>query len=173
MLHSKTFLSVYVGIMKKLSSRFIVMMGLLLTVSGCQWMSSSRKQSLIVVNVLDKEMYDDCHIAGSIQVPFADVEKEAKKWDKASKVVVYCSAYLCTASGHAARTLKKMGFDQVWAYEEGMAGWKQAGLPTEGPCTMAYLDLPNEKLSDTVHEDVTEISTQELFDLMKSEGLLQ
>lgn len=173
MLHSKTILSVYVGIMKNLTSRFLVIMGLLVTLPGCSWMSNSKKQSMIVVNVLDKEMYDDCHIAGSIQVPFADVEKEAKNWDKSAKVVIYCSGYLCTASGHAARTLKKMGFTQVWAYEEGMAGWKQAGLPTEGPCVLAYLDLPNEKLGNAVHEDVTDISTQELFDLMKSEGLLQ
>ena len=68
--------------MKKLTARFLVVMGLLLTVPGCGWMTGSSKQSMIVVNVLDKEMYDDCHIAGSIQVPFADVEKEAKKWDK-------------------------------------------------------------------------------------------
>ena len=159
--------------MKNLSYRFFVVMGLLLTVPACGWMSGSRKQSMIVVNVLDKEMYDDCHISGSIQVPFADFEKEAKKWDKTSKVVVYCSGYLCTASGHAARTLKKMGFDQVWAYEEGMAGWKQAGLPTEGPCALAYLDLPNEKISEISHTDVAVISSQELFNLMKSEGLLQ
>ncbi len=140
---------------------------------GCTWFGGTKTPSLLVVNVLDKEIYNDCHIAGSIQVPFADFEKEAKTWNPATKVVIYCSGYMCTASGHAARMLKKLGFEKVWAYEEGMAGWKQAGLPTEGPCVSPYLDLPNEKLSDTVHEDVTVISTQELSDLMKSEGLLQ
>ena len=159
--------------MKKNNVRLISLLGILVFLPACDWFSGSKKQSLIVVNVLDKEMYDDCHIAGSVQVPFADIEKTAKQWNPTTKVVIYCSGYLCTASGHAARTLKKLGFEQVWAYEEGMAGWKQAGLPTEGPCTLPYLDLPNEKLGDTVHEDVMVISTQDLSDLMKSEGLLQ
>lgn len=159
--------------MKKNTARLISVLSILVLLPACDWFSGTKKQSLLVVNVLDKEMYDDCHIAGSIQVPFADFEKEAKKWDSTTKVVIYCSGYLCTASGHAARTLKKMGFDQVWAYEEGMAGWKQSGLPTEGPCKLPYLDLPNEKLSDIIHEDVTVITTQDLSDLMKSEGLLQ
>lgn len=149
------------------------MMASLAVLPGCDWFSGSKKASLVVVNVLDKEMYDDCHIAGSIQVPFSDVENMAKRWDPTTQIVIYCSGYLCTASGHAARTLKKLGFDQVWAYEEGMAGWKQAGLPTEGVCTLPYLELPNEKLSDTVHNDVMVITTQELYNLMKKEGLLQ
>ena len=43
--------------------------------SGC--VSSEKKEidapKLLVINVLDKALYDDCHITGSIHVPFDQV----------------------------------------------------------------------------------------------------
>ncbi len=58
----------------------------------------TQQQSLYVINVLDKESYEDCRIAGSINVPFEQVETFAKDLDRTAEMVVYCANYMCTAS---------------------------------------------------------------------------
>lgn len=115
--------------------------------SGC---GSSNLQKpyepkLFVVNVLDKSLYDDCHIKGSINVPFEEFNDWATKSLKDNKIdindhiIVYCSNYMCTASGYGAKYLTKLGFKNVWAYEAGTAEWFQKGLSVEGACQKPYL----------------------------------
>lgn len=144
-------------------SGFLVMMLLL---PGCFGSFSKEESGPKIINVLDKQFYDDAHIPGSINISIMDVEKRAKDWPKTTEIVVYCSNYKCTASGMIAKKLKKMGFDKVFAYEAGMAGWKQAGLPVDGPATEKYLDASNEKFSDRKDADVEDISTEDLKTLL-------
>jgi rhodanese-related sulfurtransferase len=123
---------------------------------------------LILVNVLDEQMYVDCHIKGSINVPFAQVEHYfAQGYDKEStEIVVYCSNILCTASGAACKKLLALGFKKVWVYEAGMAEWYQQKLPVEGSCTSSYL-TNTVSIHKAVHEGCEVLSTQELVQKMK------
>lgn len=154
----------------------VVALGALLVLPGC-WLwdqntaESKKSGSLVVINVLDKDLYNDCHIKGSIQVSYEDIESYARKLDKNTQVVTYCSNYMCTGSGEAYRMFKQLGFAQVWAYEAGMAEWCQKSLPVEGPCKSPYLKKTIEKpASDDTIEGI--ISTQELYEKMKTHGLL-
>jgi rhodanese-related sulfurtransferase len=90
-------------------------------------------------NVLDKKYYDDCHISGSINIQLNSLEESAKNWDKERELVVYCAHKSCSASREAFKILKKLGFKNVWAYEEGIKDWFQKGYPIEGPCELEYL----------------------------------
>ena len=102
----------------------------------------SLKEGLFVVNVLDKKHYDDCHITGSIHVSIDKLESFASTLDKErSEVIFYCSNYMCTTSGFAAKKLMNLGFKNVAAYEGGTAEWYQRGLPTEGPAQESYLKM--------------------------------
>lgn len=139
--------------------------------SGCFWSSddASKDQKLYLVNVLDKEFFDDCHIPGSLNVSMMDLKKVAQGWSKNADVVIYCSNYACQASGHCCKILQKMGFESVWDYDEGMAGWYQAHLknpeqyPVVGPCKEAYLTMDNKPLADEDdNDDFKVISTVEL-----------
>lgn len=113
--------------------------------------AESLKTGLFVVNVLDKKHYDDCHIAGSIQVSVDQLESFAKSLDKEqSEVVFYCSNYMCTTSGYAAKKFMDLGFKHVAAYEGGTAEWYQRGLPTEGPAQESYLKM---KINKPAQED--------------------
>lgn len=125
------------------------------------------KKNLVVINVLQKELYDDCHIAGSISIPFDRIEQDAQaSIDKDAEIVIYCSNYMCTASGMACKKLQHLGFRNVWAYEAGMAEWYQQGLPTQGPAKSAYLNRVLEQ--PKVHDpDVRVITTQELAAKMR------
>jgi rhodanese-related sulfurtransferase len=101
--------------------------------------TKNSKPSLIILNVLDKEEYDDCHIKGSMHVNFEHVEEFAQKLDKNSTIVVYCTNYMCTSSDYVAKKLREKGFDKVFVYAGGMAEWHQKQLPVVGQCKAAYL----------------------------------
>jgi rhodanese-related sulfurtransferase len=135
-------------------------------------------QDLYVINVLDKGSFDDCRIAGSTNVPFEEVETFAKDLDRKAEVVVYCANYMCSASGQAAKKLKDMGFENVWAYEGGSAEWYQMGLknegkfPIEGTCKASYLAAANEKPAEPTASAVPVIGTEELYQKMTAHGLI-
>jgi rhodanese-related sulfurtransferase len=125
-------------------NRSVVFVLSILLLSGCgteeQRTDGEKKSGLFVINVLDKEWYDDCHIKGSINVPFAELDSFVKKLDtEKSEIVLYCSNHFCASSMYACKHLKELGFKHVWAYEGGTAEWYQLGLPVEGPSQRAYL----------------------------------
>jgi len=148
-----------VSMVNKKSFAFLVLLVLL---GGCSCLRHRHRAQLLVINVLDPYLYDDCHIKNSINVPFEQLDAFAKELDRNTQIVLYCSNYMCTASIFGARQLKKMGFKQVWAYEGGMAEWYQKKLPTEGPATQAYLTMENKPLAgDSAERDLV-ISSRDL-----------
>lgn len=165
------------------SKLFLVIFGLFsLTVLPSCFNSTTKQdsapQSLYVINVLGSKEFEDCSIVGSVHVPFEQVTNYAKTLPKTAEVVVYCSNYMCTASGEAYKIFTNLGFDKVWAYEAGMAEWYQQGLPVKGSCASAYLkskiekpaeeDMLNNEPSDTVRV----ITTQELYEKMVTAGII-
>ena len=96
-------------------------------------------ESLLVLNVLSKDSFEDCHIKGSFNVPLNTLEQTAKSWHKDREIVVYCASYMCHASVEAYKKLKSLGFNNVFAYEGGTKEWKAKGFPTEGSCAADYL----------------------------------
>ncbi len=128
---------------------------------------AGKKQGLVIVNVLEEELYNDCHIKGSINVPFEKVDQIAEMVDKDAEVVIYCSNYQCTSSEYAAKSLCEKGFDKVCVYEAGMAEWYQQGLPVNGPQEKAYLKKVCRQIPQDESPKIPVISTQELAQKMK------
>lgn len=136
----------------------------LLLLSGCGHSNNKdikKHTGLVVVNVLDKELFDDCHIKGSINIPFEAIEICEDLIDKDAEIVFYCSNYFCLASSQACKIVKNKGFSKVYAYEGGTAEWFLNGLPVEGPAQSSYLRKYVEPPSE--HEpEVALISMNEL-----------
>lgn len=131
---------------------------------------------LVVMNVLDKEQYDDAHITGSINVPFEKFEEIVEKYDRATPIVVYCANYACTASSAGAHILTELGFQNVWAYEGGMAEWYQLSKQDpsyafEGSATEKYLEQPNVPHSEN-DASVRVITASDLQKMMKEANLI-
>ncbi len=126
----------------------------LLSMVACK--ATKEVSSFVVVNVLDTEFHNDCHIKESFNVPFMELEKYADEhWDKnKTQIVLYCGNYKCTASGYGARMLREKGFKYVWAYEGGTAEWIQKGFSVVGPCKEAYLQ--EYELPEGVHKKMKE-----------------
>lgn len=135
--------------------RILVFMPLMVlaVLSSCFWgekeqpVPAANRPGLKVVNVLAKNLYDDAHIHGSIQVDFNKVKQVAQAWDKNDPVVFYCSNYQCQASFEAARQLTELGFSNAMAFEGGMEEWyrlNQEGdgsFKIQGPATQDYLKI--------------------------------
>jgi rhodanese-related sulfurtransferase len=133
--------------------------------SGC-WSSKSSNQTsepkLVVINVLDKANFDDCHMTGSINVPFEMLEDKIKTLDKKDHYVLYCSNYACTAAPFAANLMKEAGFEHATFFPGGIVEWYQKGYPCTGPSTMDYLKEENEPLDEDDHLDALVVSIEDL-----------
>ncbi|MBI2353162.1 rhodanese-like domain-containing protein [Candidatus Dependentiae bacterium] len=154
---------------------------------GCWWKSAEKKEDmplpLEVINVLDKDYYDDCHITGSKNIPFEQFENELKNLDKQKEYVIYCSNYACTAAPFAAKMMKDAGFSNVVVFDGGIVEWFQEGYPCEGQAVKDYLQEENnsldeddekDRLDDTETNDgIIFIEADDLKDKMIKAGLLQ
>ncbi|MCX5923694.1 MAG: rhodanese-like domain-containing protein [Candidatus Dependentiae bacterium] len=133
--------------------------------SGCWSSKSSNKTSepkLIVINVLDKSNFEDCHITGSINIPFEAIEDEMKILDKKDSYVLYCSNYACTAAPFAANLMKEAGFEHAAFFPGGIVDWYQKGYPCTGPSKMDYLKEENEPFDEDDHLDTLVVSIEDL-----------
>ncbi len=119
-------------------------------------------KGLVVINVLDKQLFDDCHIKGSINIPVEEIAQCEQCVDKDADVVLYCSNYLCSSSGYAARKLQAAGFKNVAVYAGGTAEWFQKGLPVEGPHKSSYLTNVIEPVGNTQEEGVAVVTVDDL-----------
>lgn len=140
---------------------------------------SSVPVRLRIVNVLDESLFVDAHIKGapgaeSINVPFEKVKEVAQTWSRDVPVVFYCSNYMCTASGDAAKMLKEMGFVSVKAYEGGMAEWYQLGRKDSSYETLgaAQSDYLRYEVKAPLDKKDYVISAQELQKMIKQASLL-
>ncbi|MBP9765555.1 rhodanese-like domain-containing protein [Candidatus Babeliales bacterium] len=93
----------------------------------------------IVINVLDKETYVDCHITGSINIPYDALIETVASWDKDKDVVVYCAQNNCSKSKDAYDLLVDLGFSNIHEYQGGMREWFHKKFDTTGLCTLKYL----------------------------------
>lgn len=136
-----------------------------LFLTGC-WVFQPKDKLPIVINVLDKKLYDDCHIPTSVHVPFDKVDTYVKNLPKDTHIIVYCSNYACTTSHFVVQKLRAKGYTRAYVYAGGMAEWFLAGYPVVGSATADYL-----KKEVTVFEDDSStlpiISIKELANILK------
>jgi rhodanese-related sulfurtransferase len=123
------------------------------------------KPKVTLINVLDREYYNDCHIPESVNIPLDELRDVVSKWDKDREIVVYCAHKQCPRSRDAWHELWKLGFSKARAYEGGIREWREKGYPTKGACRMDYLTMPliNPLPPD---EAVATISAEELKKLL-------
>lgn len=135
----------------------------LLAFVGYNLFNPSKKNSqLIIINVLDKKEFNDCHIVGSVNIPFAEFENKVASFNKNNHYILYCADYSCMSSAYCANILRDAKFQHVWEYAGGIVEWFQNGYPVEGPGQEEYLQSENFNYND--EQDQSKIITaQELL----------
>lgn len=87
----------------------------------------------VLINTLPRAAHEAKHIPGSVNVPVDDIDRvEALVPNKDEPIVVYCANADCEASPKAAQKLQEMGYTNVRDFEDGYAGWRQAGRQLVG-----------------------------------------
>ncbi|HEX2044948.1 MAG TPA: molybdopterin-synthase adenylyltransferase MoeB [Gaiellaceae bacterium] len=86
-----------------------------------------------VVDVREREEWDEGHLPGAVHVPRGHLESkiEAAVPDRDRTVVVYCASG--NRSAFAAKTLAELGYENVVSLTGGFTDWKRNGLPFEIP----------------------------------------
>jgi rhodanese-related sulfurtransferase len=88
----------------------------------------------VLVDALAPMSFAASHLPGAINLPPAWVDERAPSRipNRASEIVVYCSAATCDSSVLVAERLAALGYTNLWHYVEGKEDWVAAGLPLEG-----------------------------------------
>ena len=129
---------------------------------GCNLFAPLKKDAqLVIINVLDKAEFDDCHIQGSINIPFDEFENKVASLSKYNHYVLYCADYACMSSAFCVKLLKDAGIEHVWEYDGGIVEWYQKGYPIEGAAHEEYLKLENINFND--EKLSTSITAEELL----------
>jgi ArsR family transcriptional regulator len=89
-----------------------------------------RKNEAIIVDVRPRGEYAAGHVAGAINIPFADIERELSRLSRDKEIVAYCRGPYCTLVYRAIAAMQQKGY-AVRRLEEGYPQWKYAGLPVE------------------------------------------
>lgn len=93
-----------------------------------QW----QQQGKLIVDARSQDNYADGHIARAHSVPVADQLQLQAVVDcciEGGQVLVYCSSTSCVDSFIVGEALFVAGFNQIYLYEAGFAGWQGANQP--------------------------------------------
>jgi len=84
----------------------------------------------VIVDVRDKDEWDEGHIPGAIHMSRGTIELdiEEKVPDLNQTIITHCGGG--GRSALAAESLQKMGYKNVHSIAGGFKAWKAAGLPT-------------------------------------------
>jgi rhodanese-related sulfurtransferase len=90
-------------------------------------------------NVLTDDYFTGEMIPGSRRVPLDRVGRAAAREaiPRDTTIVTYCSGPSCPQSRAAAEKLAALGYTDVWAFEGGLAAWKESGRAVEHPAAAA------------------------------------
>ena len=93
--------------------------------------SESGDPELIILDVRERDAYEDGHIAGAQLLPRGQLELRVNQElpDPTRRILTYCD--FGRISTLAAATLRTMGFRRAVALDGGMKAWREAGYPVE------------------------------------------
>ena len=137
--------------LKIISCVFFISLGCLrVDAEVLQVSAESLKQQMdnahvLVINVLNKNTFNDCSIQGSVHIGAHQLQQYAHnmlkkgQWNYDTKIVVYSATINCRLASHACKLLQALGFNNVWELSGGIKNWKQKGYPIRGNARGQYL----------------------------------
>src|SRR5262245_58346041 len=126
------------------------------------------QNTLAVVDVREREEWDEGHLPRAVHVPRGNLESriEGVVPDRTRQILVYCAAG--NRSAFAAKTLEELGYEDVVSLADGFTDWKRNGFPVE---LSAGLDAPK-RARYSRHLLIPEVGEQGQLKLLDSEVLL-
>ncbi len=133
-----------------------------------QQQSNPTDQEFVLVDVREKNEWDEGHIPGAIHVPrgYLELQIEEAVPNKAKKVVLYCAGGV--RSLMAGNTLQQMGYEDVVSMAGGFGQWKASGYNFIQPRTLTEAQAKRYSR----HTLIPEVGEQGQFKLLDSKVLM-
>ena len=84
-------------------------------------------QGAILVDVRSSDEFAAGHLPQARNIPAEDIARRAGELPANKPVILYCGTH--RQAGKAAGALRGAGREQVFILDNGLTGWRQAGLP--------------------------------------------
>jgi sulfur-carrier protein adenylyltransferase/sulfurtransferase len=122
----------------------------------------------VLIDVRDRDEWDEGHIPGAIHVPRGNLESriEGAAPDKDRPVILYCASG--SRSAFAAKTLEELGYENVASLSGGFSEWKRNGLPFDLPRALQ----PEQRSRYSRHLLIPEVGEAGQLKLLDSKVLL-
>ncbi len=88
------------------------------------------------VDVRSVDDYRHAHIQGAVNIPLLEAQRRATELPRDKDIVLYEGGSgggndVCAASRSVGRVLFSQGYNKVFVYQDGLAGWEKQKLPVE------------------------------------------
>ena len=90
----------------------------------------SNNQEAVIVDVRDKDEWDEGHIPGALHMSRGTIELDVEEKVPDPNAMIICHCGGGGRSALAAESLQKLGYKNVRSMAGGFKAWKAAGLPT-------------------------------------------
>jgi molybdopterin/thiamine biosynthesis adenylyltransferase/rhodanese-related sulfurtransferase len=135
---------------------------------------AARAQSLVqddsaaIVDVREREEWDEGHLPGAVHVPRGHLESRIERAvpERTRPVVLYCASG--NRSAFAAKTLEELGYENVFSLAGGFTDWKRNGLAFEIPEALGEA----QRRRYSRHLLIPEVGEQGQLRLLQSRALL-
>jgi len=89
------------------------------------------REKAVVIDVCEPAEFAAGHVGGARNVPLAQLEQKLPEVakNKALPLVLVCASGV--RSNRAVAVAKKLGYEQAFSLQGGMAAWKEANLPVQ------------------------------------------
>ena len=99
------------------------------TVSAQQLVDMVNKDNALVLDVRDKAEFDQGHIVGAVNIPYANLEARLDELSKEKDRAVVIACKMGQHAGTAGTMLSKAGFSNVSRLRGGITEWRGQSLP--------------------------------------------
>jgi rhodanese-related sulfurtransferase len=99
------------------------------SVSAQQLVDLVNRENAVVIDVRDKKEFEQGHIVGAVNVPYAALEGRVGELKKYQDKPVVIACRMGQHAGAAGMILKKNGFASVTRLAGGIAEWRNQNLP--------------------------------------------
>jgi rhodanese-related sulfurtransferase len=87
------------------------------------------KDDAVIVDIRDSKEFRGGHIAGSINIPYANWQSRQSELDKYKDKPVVLVCKMGQSAGTVAKMLNKAGFEQVYRLSGGLTEWQGSQMP--------------------------------------------
>lgn len=103
--------------------------GLLGQISPQELVQLINRESAVVIDIRNREVFQQGHIVGAVNFPQVELEKDFTKLDKYKDRPLVVVCVMGQKAGEVAVKLKKQNYERVHVLSGGMNAWKNAQMP--------------------------------------------